>query len=97
MRKINLSKIEYQEEKDKNVLAQTEKFKLRNIDLEAGEQIPECNMENWVIFYIREGEGEIFINGELTNVAKEDLVFTEPAKVSIKAKTRMKILGTIVK
>ena len=97
MKKINLSKIEYQEEKEKNVLAQTEKFKLRNIELEAGEQIPECNMENWVIFYVREGKGEIFINGEPTNVAKQDLVFTKPAKVSTKAKTKMKILGIIVK
>jgi len=97
MTKIDLSKIQYSADKNKNVLAQTDKFKIRNIELAAGEQIPECNMENWVLFYIREGEGKIFINGEPTNVVEQDLVFTEPAKVSTKAKTKMKILGIIVK
>jgi quercetin dioxygenase-like cupin family protein len=97
MTKIDLSKIQYSADKNKNVLAQTEKFKIRNIELEAGQQIPECNMENWVLFYVRKGKGKIFINKKETIMAKESLVFTEPAMVSIKAKEAMKILGIIVK
>ena len=97
MKLFNLSEIKFHPEKDKNVLAENNKFKIRNIELECGEQIPECNMENWVLFYVRKGKGKIFINKKETIMAKESLVFTEPAMVSIKAKEAMKILGIIVK
>jgi len=94
---INFSKIIFQPDKDQNVLTENNKFKIRNIEIKAGGQIPECNMENWVIFYVREGNGTIVINGKLSNIIEQDLVFTEPAKVSFEAETKMKILGIIIK
>lgn len=97
IKKISLSKVKFKSNKAGNVLAETAKFKLRNIELKAGQMIPACEMKNWVLFYVRAGQGSIRIDAQNRLIVKDELIFTSPALVSLAAATQMKILGIIIK
>jgi quercetin dioxygenase-like cupin family protein len=52
------------EKRSKNVFYLTDEFKTRIINLSAGEEIPECVMSSYVIFYVIEGEAIVTVNSE---------------------------------
>lgn len=85
------------ENRQVNVFYQNDLFKTRVIVLEAGGEIPECQMEVYVMFYVVKGEVLLKKNGE-TSVLKENQLFiTEPALISMQSKTGARLLGIQIK
>ncbi|MDD3519697.1 MAG: hypothetical protein PHU65_00485 [Actinomycetota bacterium] len=84
-------------DRDKNVLFKSDGFKTRVIKLAENEEIPLCEMTDSVIFYVIEGEGEIVVNGEKNRIFTNNCIITEPAKISLKTKTGIKMLGIQIK
>ena len=84
-------------DRDKNILFKSGGFKARVIELAENEEIPLCEMTDSVIFYVIEGEGKIEINGEESRISSDNCIITEPAKISIKTKNGIKMLGIQIK
>ena len=59
---LNDSNVYPFEERDKNVLFQSGTFKVRLIQLAAGEEISPCEMAMNVIFCVLQGKGVITVN-----------------------------------
>lgn len=86
-------KAEGYENRRVNVFFQNELFKTRIIVLEAGGQIPECQMDSFVMFYVVKGEVLIRKNDE-ASILKENQVFiTEPALLSMESKDGARLMG----
>ena len=81
------------EKRDKNVFYLTKEFKTRIINLAAGEEIPECEMASYVIFYIIEGEAIVTVNSEEKVINAGKCLISEPAILSLNTNHGVKILG----
>jgi len=81
------------EERDKNVLFQSNMFKVRLIQLDAGGEIPPCKMATNVIFCVLQGKGLITINEQSNQVKPHSLIVAPPATISMKSEQGMKLLG----
>jgi len=90
---LNDSNVYPFEERDKNVLFQSGVFKVRLIQLEAGGEIPPCNMAMNVLFCILQGEGVIVVNEVSNQVKPHSLVITPPATISMKREKGMRLFG----
>lgn len=85
------------ENRNVNVFFQNEVFKTRVIVLEAGGEIPECQMDSYVIFYVVKGEVLLRKNHK-SSILKENQVFiTEPALLSMKSSTGARLMGVQIK
>jgi len=80
-------------EKERNVIFQSEAFKVRLIHLEAGGEIPPCTMTTNVLFCVLQGGGVITVNESSNQVKSHSLVITPPATISMKSEKGMKLLG----
>ena len=81
------------ENRQVNVFYENDLFKTRVILLEAGGEIPPCQMETHVMFYVVKGEVSLRKNEE-TSVLKENQVFiTEPALLSMSSETGARLMG----
>lgn len=81
------------ENRQVNVFYQNDLFKTRVIVLEAGGEIPECQMDTYVMFYVVKGEVVLKKNEE-TSALKENQVFiTEPALLSMKSDVGARLMG----
>jgi len=81
------------DKREKNVFYQTPQFKARIIELPAGGGMPPCEMASYVLFYVVRGEAEVQVNGEVTVLREGQCLTTEPATVSMKTKSGVRILG----
>lgn len=81
------------EQRNGNVFYLTDEFKTRIINLAAGEEIPECIMSSYVIFYVIEGEAVVTVNSEKKVISSGMCLITEPAKLALKTKSSVKIFG----
>jgi quercetin dioxygenase-like cupin family protein len=81
------------EERDKNVLFQSETFKVRLIQVEAGGEIPPCAMAMNVIFCVLQGKGLITVNDQSNQVKPHSLIVAPPATISMKSNEGMRLLG----
>ena len=81
------------DERGKNVFYQTPQFKARIIELPAGGGMPSCEMAFHVLFYVVRGEAEVQVNGEVAVIREGQCLATEPATISMKTKSGVKILG----
>jgi quercetin dioxygenase-like cupin family protein len=96
---FDLMKLEAEgyENRKVNVFFQNDLFKARVIVLEAGEKIPECQMESYVMFYVVKGEVLLQKNGE-SSILKENQVFiTEPALISMETTSGARLMGVQIK
>jgi mannose-6-phosphate isomerase-like protein (cupin superfamily) len=95
MRIFDLNKIQSfpYEERGKNVFYYKDKFKTRIINLTADEEIPECEMASYVIFYVIEGEAEVTVNSKKKVINSGMCMITEPAKLSLKTDSGVKVFG----
>ena len=80
-------------ERDKNVFFTAEEFKTRIIELPVGGQIPPCEMSSYVIFVVIKGSVEVQVNDEKAELKEDYCLITEPAKVSMKTETGVKMIG----
>ncbi|MFP4681082.1 MAG: cupin domain-containing protein [Chitinispirillaceae bacterium] len=80
-------------EKGKNVFYRTEAFKARIVELPPGGAIPPCAMPQHVIFTVVKGEAHITVDGKTATAAKGCCCITEPATVSMKTDTGVRIMA----
>ncbi|MFP3909891.1 MAG: cupin domain-containing protein [Archaeoglobaceae archaeon] len=81
------------EERDKNVFYEAEEFKMRIVELSAGEEIPSCEMESYVIFYVVEGSAQVGVNEERTELKEGQCLVTEPATMPMRTDNGVKIMA----
>jgi len=85
------------EERNKNVFYQVKEFKARIIELPSGDEIPACEMKSHVIFYVINGTAEVRVNEEKTPIREGQCLITEPATLSMKTESGVKIMGIQIK
>jgi quercetin dioxygenase-like cupin family protein len=93
MKIFDLKKMEFDENRDKNVFYHVEEFKTRIIVLPSGGEIPPCEMASYVIFYVIEGTAEATINKEKILISEGHCLITEPTTLSMRTKSGVKLLG----
>ena len=81
------------EERDRNVFYKAKEFKARIIELQAGEEMPTCEMASYVIFYVIEGAAEVRVDQEKVYIIEGQCLITEPATLSVRTNDGVKIMG----
>ncbi len=84
-------------ERDKDILYEGSDFKTRIIELSPGDEMPPCEMADHVIFYVVEGQTVVEVNGEKAAIGEGQCLITEPATLSMRTETGVKIMGIQVK
>ncbi len=95
MKVFDLSKIKAFpfEEREKNVLFQTKEFKTRMIELPPGGKMPPCNMSEYVIFVVLDGEVMVEVNSEKLSLKEKHCLIAEPSNLSMQTQKGVRILG----
>ncbi|MBS3815560.1 MAG: hypothetical protein KGY45_03235 [Hadesarchaea archaeon] len=91
MQVFDLKKIEPEEKAQ--VLYKVGEFNARIINLPTNGQIPPCEMDSYVFFYVINGEIEVSVDGETETLDEQKFLITEPATLSMKTDNGAKILG----
>jgi quercetin dioxygenase-like cupin family protein len=96
---VDLMKVEAQgyENRAVNVFFQNDLFKARVIVLEAGGEIPECQMDSYVMFYVVKGEVLLRKNDESTILKENQVFITEPAMLSMESTNGARLMGVQIK
>jgi len=81
------------EQREKNVFYQTDEFKTRIIELSPGGEMPICKMASYVIFYVLNGKARVTVNSETVELKEKQCLITEPATLSMKTESGVRILG----
>ena len=85
------------EKRNVNVFFKNDLFKTRVIVLEAGGEIPPCDMDSFVMFYVVKGEVILSKNDE-SSVLKENQVFiSEPTLLSMRTEKGARLMGIQMK
>ncbi len=90
---VNAMEVYPYQKRDSNVFYKANEFKARIIELEAGGEMPTCEMASYVIFYFIEGAAEVRVNQEKVNIKEGQCLITEPATLSMKTNDGVKIMG----
>ncbi|MCG9478949.1 MAG: hypothetical protein K9H14_01925 [Actinomycetia bacterium] len=93
---IELESYPYQQ-RDKNVLYHRPEFKVRIINLAAGEKIPQCRMEDLVVFVGIKGCAAVTIDGQQQEVDQGKCLVGGPGLFSMKSGAGARLLGIQVK
>jgi len=80
-------------ERDKNVFYRADEFKMRIIELSVNQELPECEMNSHVVFFLIKGKIEATVNKEKTILTEGQLLVSEPAIFSMKALETSRIVG----
>lgn len=80
-------------ERQKNVFFQRDEFKTRIIDLKAGEVIPPCQMESYVLFYVISGSAQVTVNHDSAELSEGRCLIAEPSTLSMQSPTGVRMLG----
>ena len=80
-----------------NVFFKNDLFKTRVIVLKEGQKIPECQMNDFVMFYVVKGEVLLRKNDEESILKENQIFITEPALLSMEANTSARLLGIQIK
>jgi quercetin dioxygenase-like cupin family protein len=89
--------VEGYENRNVNVFFKNDLFKTRVIVLKQGQKIPECQMNDFVMFYVVKGEILLRKNDEESILKENQLFITEPALLSMEAKTGARLMGVQIK
>ncbi len=81
------------EERNVNVLHISDNFKMRIIEIPASGEIPPCEMASHVIFYVVEGKVEVTVNEEKSSIVEGQCLVSEPATISMRSVTGVKLMG----
>jgi len=66
---------------------------MRIIEIESGQQLPDCQMNSHVIFSLISGDVEVIVNNQKSLLKEGELLESEPAKFSMKAFKASRIVG----
>lgn len=78
----------------KNIFYQADEFRTIIVELPPGGEIPKCEMIPHVIFTVIKGSAEIQVNDEKVTLKEGQCLITEPATLSMKTDTGVRIMGT---
>lgn len=81
------------EKREKNVLYKSEGFKTRIIELPPGGKMPPCEMSEYVIFVVLDGEVMVEVNSDNMSLKEKHCLITEPATLSMQTQKGVRILG----
>ena len=81
------------EEREMNIMYNTEEFKVRIIKLPPGGKIPTCEMSSYVIFNIIEGRVDVKVDNEERTLNEGQVLISEPADISMSSIDGAKIMG----
>lgn len=84
---------EMHEKRAANVFFKNDIFKTRVIVLEPGGEIPECDMDGYVIFYVVKGKVVLRKNEETSILTENQVFITEPATLSMKSDRGARLMG----
>lgn len=84
-------------ERHKNVFYQVDEFKMRIIELESEQELPDCQMESYVVFSLISGEVEVIVDNQKSLLKEGELLVSEPAKFSMKALKASRLVGIQIK
>lgn len=90
---LNSMKAKSYEQRDQNVFFEKPEFKTRIIELDAGGEMPDCEMESFVVFVVLEGKAKVRINDTEKSLGKGECLITDPAIISMKTDKGVKIMG----
>ncbi|KXA94778.1 hypothetical protein AKJ36_02275 [candidate division MSBL1 archaeon SCGC-AAA259I07] len=76
-----------------NVFYDVDEFSSRLIKLPPGAEIPSCEMETYVLFYVISGEIKVTVDEEQEKLEEQKCLVTDPATLSMKSDEGAKILG----
>lgn len=80
-------------EREKNVFYKADEFKMRIIELNANQILPECEMKSHVIFFLVKGKVEATVNADKTILTDGQFLVSEPATFSMKAIENSRLVG----
>ncbi len=80
-------------EREKNVFYQIEEFKMRIIELNENQELPECEMNSHVIFFLMKGKVEVTVNNVRTILTDGQCLVSEPAIFSMRAIEASRLVG----
>ena len=83
-------------EREKNVFYETSEFKARITELAPGGEIPFCEMESYVVFYVIEGATEVKVDQGKVILEEGQCLITGPATISMKSRNGVRILGIAI-
>ncbi len=75
------------------VYNKVEAFKMRIIELESGQELPDCQMVSYVVFSLVSGEVEVIVDNQKSLLKEGELLVSEPAKFSMKALKASRLVG----
>ncbi len=81
------------EERDKNVFYQTDTFKTRMVELPPGGEMPPCDMEWHVLFYVIKGKVTVSVNLEEHPLTEGQVLISEPGQYSMHSEEGVRLLG----
>jgi len=90
---INSIKAFLYTEREKNVFYKTDEFKMRIIELAENQELPECEMKSYVIFFLVKGKVEATVNIEKTILTEGQFLVSEPAIFAMKAIENSRLVG----
>lgn len=65
--------------------------------MEAGGEIPSCQMDTFVMFYVVKGQVVLRKNNESSILKENQVLITEPALLSMESKSGAKLMGVQIK
>ena len=80
-------------ERERNVFYQAKEFKARIIELPPRGQMPTCEMEAHVIFYVLNGKVNVTVNSETVSIRENQCLITTPATISMRTEGGVKLVG----
>lgn len=80
-------------EREKNVFFNTKEFKMRIIELQEYQELPKCEMQSYVVFFLVKGKVEITVNKEKTLLTEGQFLVSEPAIFLMKAIENSRLIG----
>ena len=95
MRVFDPDRIEAQpyEKRQLNVFYQVPQFKMRIIELPAGGELPDCQMQDHVVFYALSGGADVIVDGEVSTLAEGQCLVSPPARFKMTSRKGVRVMG----
>lgn len=81
------------EQRHLNVFYQVPEFKMRIIELRPGGELPECQMQDHVVFYVLCGEADVIVDGEVSTLVEGQCLVSLPAKFKMTSRKGVRVMG----
>lgn len=81
------------EQRRLNVFYQVPEFKMRIVELPPNGELPECQMQDHVVFYVLSGEADVLVDGEASTLREGQCLVSPPAKFKMSSRTGVRLMG----